>query len=100
MEEVTRNGTFCWLVDRFACRFFRLDRFNHWLFLTLFVRGIDWAILWRTIKSVNVSFLILIFGINIFTFVIRAIRWRYFFSPETRASFKSLFSATALGFMA
>jgi len=72
------------------------------IFLYLFIRGTEWSGLWFTLKSVKIEFLVLITAANLFSFVIRAIRWRYFFHLNQRKSlhFKPLFTSTAIGFMA
>ncbi|MFC1852811.1 lysylphosphatidylglycerol synthase transmembrane domain-containing protein [candidate division CSSED10-310 bacterium] len=70
------------------------------IFLYLFIKDIEWERLWQIIKSVNAYYLIAVVAVNLFSFVIRALRWGYFFQQETRPPFRSLFSTTSIGFMA
>lgn len=69
-------------------------------FFYLFLRGIEWDALWLSIKSVDFFYLILLVAFNLSSFVVRAIRWRYFFSIDKRPSFNDCFSSTAIGFFA
>jgi len=70
------------------------------IFLYLFVKDINWSELWSTIKAVRTPFLVAMLAVNLSSFLIRALRWRYFFHNEPLPAFRSLFSATAIGFMA
>ncbi|MBN2384057.1 flippase-like domain-containing protein [bacterium] len=70
------------------------------VFLYLFIRDIKWHELWTTILAVQIFFLIAMFLVNVSSFLIRALRWRYFFQGEKIPGFHALFSATAIGFLA
>ncbi len=70
------------------------------LMVFLFTR-IDIAMLWESLRRVDPSYLLLAVALLIFSFWIRALRWRYLAEPvKSGISVGSLFSATMIGFMA
>jgi uncharacterized protein (TIRG00374 family) len=81
-------------------------RYKFWLgilisgfFFILFIWGIDFREVWKATREANYFFVFLAIIVNIFTFLIRAERWKYLLDPIKRVNFRSLFSAVCIGFM-
>lgn len=82
-------------------------KFRYWfgflislIFLYLFFRKIEFRSLWESLRMANYIYIIPAMIINLFTFVLRAKRWRYLLEPIKRIDTSSLFSATIIGFAA
>lgn len=67
--------------------------------LALFLRGIQWAEIVQALKSANPWLIALGALINMATFLIRAVRWRYLLRPLKLVGVHPLFSAVCVGFM-
>ncbi len=69
-------------------------------FLYLAFQSIEFDKFFKALKEINYLYLIPVTVCNIFTYVIRAWRWKYFFKHIKQIRFSSLFSAVVIGFMA
>ncbi len=70
------------------------------IFLLLFLRKIDWSVVWRNLRSVELTQILPLMLVNFLTMLIRAKRWQYLLRPIKRVALGELFKATAIGFMA
>jgi len=69
-------------------------------FLCLAFRNIEFDKFFKALKEINYFYLFPITFFSIFTCVIRAWRWKYFFKHVKQIRFSSLFSTVMIGFMA
>jgi len=69
--------------------------FAWWLF-----RGTDWGAVWASLRRVRLGWLVLAEATILGGFLMRIFRWRYIVRAGGDASFRSLFSATQIGFLA
>ncbi len=56
--------------------------------------------LWSIIVNADYIWVLPIFFVNIISIAIRSFRWKYFFGSDQKVDYWSMFSATAIGFMA
>jgi hypothetical protein len=70
------------------------------LFLFLFLRKIDWIVVWRILRSVELIYVLPLMLVNFLTILIRAKRWEYLLRSVKKVSLAELYKATAIGFMA
>ena len=70
------------------------------LFLFLFLRKIDWVVVWRILRSVELIYVLPLMLVNFLTMLIRAKRWEYLLRSVKKVSLAELYKATAIGFMA
>jgi uncharacterized membrane protein YbhN (UPF0104 family) len=64
------------------------------------MRGVSVTEVWRALSHSNLLLFAAVMGLTLFSFMIRALRWRSFLSGAQRPTFQSLYSATMIGFMA
>jgi uncharacterized protein (TIRG00374 family) len=69
-------------------------------FLYLALRGISWAEFAAVLKKTRYPYLLLAVFFTLLGHYLRAYRWRFMLSPIKFIGTRSLFSATAIGFMA
>lgn len=70
------------------------------IFLFLFLRKIDWPVVWRILRSVELTYVLPLMLVNFLTMLIRAKRWEYLLRSIKRVPLVELYKATAIGFMA
>jgi uncharacterized protein (TIRG00374 family) len=70
------------------------------VFIYIALKGVSFNELAESLKRCNYLYLIPAFALTLFMFVLRALRWYYLVKPIKEVSFKNLFSATMIGFMA
>lgn len=70
------------------------------IFLYFAVKNIEFDKLLKVISEINYFYIVPTIFFTIFTYIIRAWRWRYFFKHVKPIKFHSLFSAVMIGFMA
>ena len=70
------------------------------VFLFLALRDVDWIVLWGLLKQTRVAYLVPTVFFTMLGHYFRAYRWKFMMLPVKRISTHSLFSATAIGFMA
>ena len=70
------------------------------VFLFLALRGIQWHVLWDTLRRTHPGYLIPAVGFTMLGHYSRAYRWGFMLLPVKAISTRSLFSATSIGFMA
>jgi len=63
-------------------------------------RGTDWGEVWASIRRIHPAWVLAMAGIVVATFFTRILRWRYIVRIGHPASFRHMFSATQIGFMA
>ena len=63
-------------------------------------RDTDWAEVWGALRKVHWGWLAVAELFVLISFVIRILRWRYIVRTAKPVSFRSMFSATQIGFMA
>lgn len=73
--------------------FYNLSRSPEW-------RDFQWHRLWRSIVDARLDYLLMSLLLVYSTFVVRAIRWRFFMAPIKAASLWTLFVGQVLGFSA
>ncbi|PYU94127.1 MAG: hypothetical protein DMG25_07495 [Acidobacteria bacterium] len=61
-------------------------------------QNFDWNHLWRSLLHARPEYLLAAVAASYLTFLLRALRWRYFLDPIKRASLWGLFAAQILGF--
>lgn len=64
------------------------------------MRGVSVAEVWRALSHSNLLLFAAVMGLTLFSFMIRALRWRSLLSGAQPPTLQSLFSATMIGFMA
>lgn len=69
-------------------------------FLFLALRGIDPALTWQQLRSVNPALLGLAILIGASSNLVRAVRWRVLLGYSTRLRFRHVFSSMMIGYMA
>jgi uncharacterized protein (TIRG00374 family) len=87
-------GRWVWLAVGavvIALIFYNLSRSPEW-------RNFRWDLLWRSMVGARVDYLLLSVLLVYSTFVVRAIRWRFFMAPIKAASLWVLFVGQILGF--
>jgi uncharacterized protein (TIRG00374 family) len=67
------------------------------LYLTL--RGLDWPVFWKTVKTGHYEFLLVTIPIASINFFIRAIRWSVFVRSQKKVPLLSVFWANMVGYM-
>ncbi len=67
-------------------------------FLYLFLRNVDLHELWKAVREGNSNWLILSAVLSFFNYLVRAVRWRFFFDPIKKTSINNLFRTTIIGF--
>jgi len=67
--------------------------------LYLAVRGVEWSRVWRTIASARPPYLAAAVGFTVFSFVLRALRWRILLNAEARFSVGTVFWANSAGYL-
>jgi glycosyltransferase 2 family protein len=68
--------------------------------ILLCFRGTDPGAVWRALTRAHPAYLVLAVALSLFTFVVRALRWRVLLSHLRKGiPFSSLFSCTVIGFM-
>ena len=70
------------------------------LFLYFAFRKVNIQELKLAFKNANYAYLIIVFFLALLSLWVRSLRWRYLLQPIKEIGLKSLFSATAIGFMA
>jgi len=70
------------------------------LLLYLAVRKVNVSMIGQALKQVQYSFLIPVIVLVVFSFWLRAYRWRFLLEPIQSIPMASMFSATMIGFMA
>ncbi len=70
------------------------------IFLYIAFKGVNVDELLAALKKCNYLYIIPAVAVMYGLFIIRTLRWDYLVRPITNASFKNLFSATMIGFMA
>lgn len=70
------------------------------IFLYFAVKNIEFDKLVKDIRGINYIYILPILFFTLFTYSVRAWRWRYFFRHVKPVRFHSLFSAVMIGFMA
>ena len=69
-------------------------------FLYLVLRNQNMGKIWENITKANVLWLLASVGVIFTAYLTRIMRWRIILAPVKKVSFKNLFSATMIGFMA
>jgi glycosyltransferase 2 family protein len=69
------------------------------LLLWLFFRGADLGTIWKSLVSARPELILAAVAVVMFTYFLRALRWRTLLSPLGRASLANCFSTTVIGFM-
>jgi uncharacterized protein (TIRG00374 family) len=69
-------------------------------FLYIAFRNVDLGLLFISIKSTSLPFLIPVVGLTVSFYLIRALRWFHLLEPIKRTGISSLFSSTVIGFAA
>ncbi|MFH0924545.1 MAG: lysylphosphatidylglycerol synthase transmembrane domain-containing protein, partial [bacterium] len=69
-------------------------------FLFLFLFKVDYHKLWLAFKEVEYIYLLPLLILQVISYMVRALRWKYLMSSIKEIRFRSLFSATVVGFMA
>jgi len=69
-------------------------------FLYLILRNQDMEKIWQNITKVNILWLLASIVVIFSAYLTRMARWRIILAPVKKVSFKNLFSATMIGFMA
>jgi uncharacterized protein (TIRG00374 family) len=69
-------------------------------FLYIAFRNVDLGLLFRSIRSTNPPFVILVLILTVLFYPVRALRWFYLLEPIKRTRLSSLFSSTIIGFAA
>jgi len=67
--------------------------------LAFFLRGIQWPEIVQALRSANPWLIALGALVNMSTFIIRAVRWRYLLRPLRLVGVHRLFAAVCIGFM-
>lgn len=67
-------------------------------FLYFFFKNIDLHLVWKVTKEGNPYWLLLAVIINLFNYLFRAYRWRFFFLPIKKTRIWNLFETTVIGF--
>jgi len=67
--------------------------------LYLSIRGVDWARVWRTIASAQWRYIAAAVGFTMFSFFMRALRWRILLNAEARFSVGTVFWANSAGYL-
>jgi len=67
--------------------------------LYLAVRGVEWSRVWRTIASARPPYLAAAVGFTVFSFVLRALRWRILLNAEAHFSVGTVFWANSAGYL-
>ena len=63
------------------------------------VRGVEWARVWRTIASADWRYVAGAAGFTMFSFLLRALRWRILLNAEARFSVGTVFWANSAGYL-
>jgi hypothetical protein len=63
-------------------------------------RAFDWNRLWSSLKHARTGYLLIATAATLSSYVVRAVRWRFFMDPIKRASLWVLFVGQVLGFSA
>ncbi len=64
------------------------------------LRGTEWAEVQQVLAGTHVGWVAMIMAVSVVTVYVRALRWRVLLSGVARVPLRSLFTATAVGFMA
>jgi hypothetical protein len=64
------------------------------------MRGVSVSEVWRALSHSNLLLFAAVMGLTLFSFWVRALRWRSLLSAGFTATLQSLYSATMIGFMA
>jgi uncharacterized membrane protein YbhN (UPF0104 family) len=67
--------------------------------LYLSIRGVEWARVWRTIAAAQWRYIAAAAGFTMFSFFMRALRWRILLNAEARFSVGTVFRANSLGYL-
>ena len=67
--------------------------------LYLSVRGVEWGRVWRTIASAQWRYIAGAIGFTIFSFFMRALRWRILLNAEAHFRFGTVFWANSAGYL-
>jgi uncharacterized membrane protein YbhN (UPF0104 family) len=67
--------------------------------LYLSVRGVEWARVWATIAAADWRYVAATIGLTMFTFFLRALRWRILLNAEARLSVGTVFWANSAGYL-
>jgi hypothetical protein len=89
-------GRWVWLAIGavvIALIFYNLSRSPEW-------RNFRWDLLWRSLVGVRLDYLLMSIVLVYSTYLVRAMRWRFFMAPIKAASLRVLFVAQILGFSA
>jgi uncharacterized protein (TIRG00374 family) len=70
------------------------------LLMALFLRGMDWREAWQKTREANLAWLAAAILVTLQTYVIRSWRWVVLLRPIGRASFRTSFRTTVIGFAA
>lgn len=65
-----------------------------------FGRGLDWALVSKSLQQANVWYILWAVLIICLGYLLRAIRWQVLLAPITKSSLKELFATTTVGFAA
>lgn len=87
-------GRWAWLAVGtivIALIFYNLSRSPEW-------RNFRWDLLWGSIVGARIDYLVIAVILVYITFLVRAIRWRFFMGPIKKASLWNLFVGQVLGF--
>lgn len=69
------------------------------MLLYLSIRGVEWARVWRTIASAQWRYIAGAAGFIMFSFFMRALRWRILLNAEARFSVATVFWANSAGYL-
>lgn len=67
--------------------------------LYLSVRGVEWRLVWQTIASAQWRYIAGAAGFTVFSFFIRALRWRILLNAEAHFSVATVFWANSAGYL-
>ncbi len=68
------------------------------LLLAFFLRGADLAQVWSEMRHASLGLLVAAMLVNLATYPIRVVRWRYLLRPVGRVAFEPALTATMIGF--
>lgn len=67
--------------------------------LYLSVRGVEWRRVWQTIVGAELPYIAWSIGFTVFSFFLRALRWRILLNAEEHFSFGTVFWANSAGYL-
>ena len=70
------------------------------VFLYLALRGIEWKVLWGVLRETRFEYVVPAVAFTLLGHYFRAYRWKFMLLPIKPIGTRSLFSSTAIGFMA